>query len=182
MRVGYIRVSCEEQCPQLQKDALERAECERIFCDVASGSKAERPQLNLMLEILRAGDELVVWRLDRLGRSIRHLIEIVENLRERGVGFLSLTEGFDTTTKGGRLIFNIFASLADFERELIRERTRAGLASARARGRVGGRPEKLSDHQITTLQGMYLSNNHTIADIARTFNISRPTVYRYVNT
>ena len=182
MRIGYYRVSTPEQDPQLQIDALERAGCgKRVYGDTASGARDDRPQLNRVFDILRAGDELVVWRLDRLGRSLRHLINTIESLREQGVGFVSLTEGFDTSTNGGRLIFNIFASLADFERELIRERTRAGLESARARGRKGGRPEKLSNNQIKTLKRMYDSRNHSVSEIAKTFDISRPSVYRYLS-
>ena len=180
MRIGYCRISTPEQDLSLQVDALNAAGCKRIFQDVASGAKDDRPELNRLFDILRAGDELVVWRLDRLGRSLRHLINIVESLREQNVGFLSLTENFDTSTNGGRLIFNIFASLADFERELIRERTKAGLESARARGRKGGRPRKLNSNQVRTLKAMYDSRDHSLSEIARTFNISRPTVYKYL--
>src|ERR671932_1719819 len=142
MLIGYARVSTNEQNLDLQRDALERAGCDLIFDDHVSGIKARRPGLEQALSHLRAGDTLVVWRLDRLGRSLRHLIDTVTDLQERGIGFKSLTESIDTTTSGGRLVFNIFASLAEFEREIIRERTLAALQSARARGRKGGRPKK----------------------------------------
>ena len=141
MYVGYARVSTQDQTLDLQKDALKKIGCTKIFTDTASGAQAERKGLEEALEFLREGDTLVVWRLDRLGRSLKHLIETITNLNKRKIGFQSLTESIDTTTSNGRLIFNIFASLAEFERDLIRERTKAGLAAARARGRVGGRPK-----------------------------------------
>ena len=181
MNIGYTRVSTPEQEPQLQVDALKAAGCERIFSDVASGVKTERIELENAMDHLRTGDTLVVWRLDRLGRNLKHLIQTVEDLQEKEIGFISLTEGFDTTTNGGRLVFHIFGALADFERELIRERTMAGLAAARARGRKGGRREKLDDSQVRTLRSMYDSKNHSIAEIGRTFGVSRPTIYRYLN-
>jgi DNA invertase Pin-like site-specific DNA recombinase len=140
MLVGYARVSTVDQRLDLQQDALRDAGCERIFTDTASGAKAARPGLTAALETCRAGDILVVWKLDRLGRSLTHLVETVHALATRGIGFRSLQEQLDTTTSGGKLIFHIFASLAEFERDLIRERTNAGLAAARARGRKGGRP------------------------------------------
>lgn len=139
-RIGYARVSTPEQDMSLQIDALERAGCSRIFQDVASGAKAERKGLDEALAYLRPGDTLVVWKIDRLGRSLAHLVGVVEDLRSRGIGFRSLTDpGMDTTTASGALIFHIFGALAAFERELIRERTKAGLAVAAARGRRGGR-------------------------------------------
>src|ERR671926_1549809 len=142
MLIGYARVSTDDQNLNLQKDALHKVGCELIFDDMVSGTKARRPGLEQALSHLRSGDTLVVWRFDRLGRSLRHLIETVTDLQERGIGFKSLTESIDTTTSGGRLVFNIFASLAEFEREIIRERTQAGLKAARARGRKGSRPKK----------------------------------------
>lgn len=181
MKIGYTRVSTPEQEAQLQVDALNVASCERIYSDVASGAKQERPEFSRALENLRSGDTLVVWRLDRLGRNLKHLIQTVEDLQEKEVGFISLQEGFDTTTNGGRLVFHIFGALADFERELIRERTKAGLEAARARGRKGGRREKLDAGQVRTLKNMYNSKNHSIAEISRTFGVSRPTIYRYLN-
>ncbi len=142
--VGYARVSTADQNLDLQVDALDRAGCVRAFTDTASGSLAERPQLDAALDYLRRGDTLVVWRLDRLGRSLRHLVETVTALQERGVGFRSIQESIDTTTSGGRLVFHVFCALAEFERDLIRERTHAGLAAARARGRLGGRKPALT--------------------------------------
>ena len=143
MLVGYARVSTREQDLSLQIDALKQAGCGRIFRDKASGAKSERPGLSAALSYVREGDTLLVWRLDRLGRSLRHLIENVTALEERSIGFRSLQESIDTTTSGGRLVFHVFGALAEFERSLIRERTRAGLESARARGRKGGRPRAL---------------------------------------
>ena len=137
--VGYARVSTFEQILDLQRDALTAARCDRIFTDTMSGSRSDRPGLEQALDYLRAGDVLVVWRLDRLGRSLKYLIEVITKLNERGIGFKSLTEQIDTTTSGGKLIFHVFGALAEFERDIIRERTQAGLASARARGRMGGR-------------------------------------------
>ena len=136
MFIGYARVSTQEQTLALQQDALTKADCARVFTDTASGAKADRPGLEEALNFARAGDTLVVWKLDRLGRSLPHLLETVAGLQKRGVGFKSLTEQIDTTTSGGKLIFHIFASLAEFERDIISERTNAGLAAARARGRT----------------------------------------------
>src|SRR3954467_3250206 len=140
MRIGYARVSTLDQNLDLQEDALKAAGCEKIYTDKAGGTRAERPGLERALADLRAGDRLVVWKLDRLGRSLRHLIETVTALRDRGVGFQSVQEAIDTTTSGGKLIFHVFGALAEFERDIIRERTLAGLAAARARGREGGPP------------------------------------------
>ena len=140
MKIGYARVSTRDQKLDLQIDALKRAGCERIFQDVASGSKTARPALDELLGQLRAGDVLVIWKLDRMGRSLRHLVDLVGDLVARDIGLLSLNDPIDTTSAQGRLVFNLFASLAEFERELIRERTQAGLTAARARGRAGGRP------------------------------------------
>src|SRR5205807_3105608 len=137
---GYARVSTLDQNLDLQNDALEAEGCEKVYTDKTGGTKAERPGLERALADLQAGDRLVVWKLDRLGRLLRHLIETVTNLRDRGVGFQSVREAIDTTTSGGKLIFHVFGALAEFERDIIRERTLAGLAAARARGRKGGRP------------------------------------------
>jgi len=145
MDVGYARVSTGEQTLDLQRDALAAAGVGKVFTETASGTKADRPVLEAALAYLRPGDTLVVWRLDRLGRSLRHLIESVALLAERRIGFKSLTEQIDTTTSGGKLVFHVFGALAEFERDLIRERTHAGLAAARARGRTGGRPKALTD-------------------------------------
>jgi len=178
--VGYARVSTADQNLDLQSDALERAGCQRVFMDKASGSVAVRPQLTACLDYVRDGDTLVVWRLDRLGRSLPHLIETVRALADRGIGFKSVQEAIDTTTPGGRLVFHVFAALAEFERDLIRERTHAGLASARARGRVGGRPPALTPSKAKAAQALYEAGGTTVADIARVLGVSRATLYRHL--
>jgi DNA invertase Pin-like site-specific DNA recombinase len=180
MLVGYARVSTTEQNIELQIDALKKADCGQIFQDKASGSISQRPGLVSALDYVRKGDTLVVWRLDRLGRSLRHLIETIAQLDERGIGFRSLQESIDTTTSGGRLIFQIFGALAEFERNLIQERTRAGLNAARARGRVGGRPKILDENKISLMLQLYDEKKHTIKDICRALNISKPTLYTYL--
>jgi DNA invertase Pin-like site-specific DNA recombinase len=180
MLIGYARVSTQEQTLALQQDALTQAGCERIFTDAISGMQAERPGLAEALKFARPGDTVVVWRLDRLGRSLKHLIETITALNARGVGFKSLTEQIDTTTSGGKLIFHVFGALAEFERDLIRERTQAGLQAARSRGRVGGRPQSLTPEQQEMLQALYDDPNNPIEDIRRTFKISRSTLYRHV--
>lgn len=179
-RYGYARVSTVDQDPQLQLDALNRAGCARIFTDHASGKLDRRPALDELLATVLADDVVIVWRLDRLGRSLRHLIEVVTDLGERGVGFRSLTESIDTTTAGGRLVFHVFGAMAEFERELIRERTAAGLAAARARGRVGGRPTVMSPEKLEVARTMYNSRQHTLAAIAETIGVSRATLYRHL--
>lgn len=178
--IGYARVSTVEQNPQLQQDALQHAGCERIFVDQASGALDQRPELARALDHLRRGDTLVVWRLDRLGRSLRHLVDTVRALGERGVGLQSLSEALDTTTPGGQLVFHIFAALAEFEAGLIRERTRAGLAAARARGRNGGRPSVMTADKLSVAREMYGSRQHTVAQIAAVLGVSRATVYRHL--
>src|SRR5256714_10966313 len=173
MFIGYARVSTQDQTLDLQKCALEKIGCSKIFTDTASGAKAERPGLTEALAFLREGDTLVVWRLDRLGRTLKHLIEAVIGLSEKHIGFKSLTESIDTTTSNGRLIFNIFASLAEFERDLIRERTKAGLAAARARGRVGGRPKAQTlntPKKVALAQLLYDNKDNTIDEICKTLN------------
>lgn len=182
--VGYARVSSNGQELQLQLDALQKAGCAKkdICTDKVSGSRTARPGLDRCLEQLRQGDVLVVWRLDRLGRSMRHLIDLVKELRDRGVGFKSLSESVDTTTANGKLIFHIFTALAEFERDLIRERTRAGLAAARARGRKGGRkPIPSSDPRVQMAKKMHGDKSMPVVDICRTLRISRPTLYRYLS-
>jgi len=154
--------------------------CEKIFRDKVSGAKAERPGLQEALEFLRKGDSLVVWRLDRLGRSLKHLLETVNMLEEIGIGFRSLQESIDTTTSGGRLIFHIFGALAEFERNLIRERTIAGLKAARARGRVGGRPRKLDEKKTELAFRLYEEKKHTVSEICQMLAISKPTLYAYL--
>lgn len=180
MRIGYVRVSTSDQNPNLQQDALMKAGCDKVFEDVATGSLVTRPGLCEALEYCREGDILVVWRLDRLGRSLKHLIETVSGLANRNVGFQSLQEGMDTATSGGRLIFNIFGSLAEFEREIIRERTNAGLKAARARGRNGGRPRKLNDQKVLMARNLMANNEINIGEICRTMQISKSTLYRNV--
>ena len=181
MDIGYARVSTGEQTLDLQLDALKHAGCGKIYQETASGAKAERPVLDEVLGYLRKGDTLVVWRLDRLGRSLQHLIDVVAALAERGIGFKSLTEQIDTTTPGGKLIFHVFGALAEFERDLIRERTQAGLAAARARGRLGGRPKKLADvKQVELARTLYDGGQADIDTICVTLGISRATLYRYL--
>lgn len=178
--LGYARVSTADQDAQLQHDALTAAGCYRVFTDVTSGALDHRPQLEVVFDQLRPGDTLVVWRLDRLGRSLPHLIQTVRELHDREVGFRSLQENIDTTTSGGRLIFHVFGALAEFERDITRERTQAGLAAARARGRSGGRPSALTDDQITVARQMYDSGDYTVTAIARALGVSRATIYRHL--
>ncbi len=183
--VGYVRVSTQDQEIQLQVDALEKAGCAKnmIFIDKISGTKSERPGLEKCLASLTAGDTLLVWRLDRLGRSMPHLVQLIEDLGQKGIGFRSLCDGaIDTTTASGELIFNIFSSLAQFERRLIQERTRAGLEAARARGKKGGR-KKISFTEPKVLMAKNMHKNHgmSINDICKTLKISRASFYRYIN-
>jgi DNA invertase Pin-like site-specific DNA recombinase len=180
--LGYARVSTTDQHPQLQVDALTAAGCYRVFTETASGARTDRPTLEQLLDQLRPGDTLVVWKLDRLGRSLRHLVDTVTGLAERGVGFRSLQEAIDTTTPGGKLVFHVFAALAEFERDLIRERTAAGLAAARARGRRGGRPSVMTAHKARVAQEMYRSGQDTVSAIAQTLGISRASLYRHLDT
>jgi DNA invertase Pin-like site-specific DNA recombinase len=179
MLIGYARVSTHDQTLNLQKDALEKAGCMKIFTDTASGAKAERKGLYEALSYVRKGDTFVVWRLGRLGRSLPHLIATMTDLEEQGIGFKSLTENIDTTTSGGKLIFHIFGALAEFERNLIRERTQAGLTAARARGRKGGRPKVLTARQLGIARDLY-EKRHPIAEICRTLKISKATLYRSI--
>jgi DNA invertase Pin-like site-specific DNA recombinase len=176
--LGYARVSTTDQQPQLQVDALEHAGCYQVFTETASGARTDRPGLEQLRDQLRPGDTLVVWKLDRLGRSLRHLVDTVTGLADRGIGFRSLQEAIDTTTPGGELVFHIFAALAEFERDLIRERTAAGLAAARARGRHGGRPSVLTGHKLQMAQEMYRSREYSVAAIAKTLEASRASIYR----
>jgi DNA invertase Pin-like site-specific DNA recombinase len=184
MTIGYARVSTQEQTLDLQKDVLSKAGCGKIFEDTMSGAKAERPGLQEALSYLRQGDILMVWRLDRLGRSLKNLIEIMTDLNKRGVGFRSLTESIDTTTSAGNFFFQIFGALAEFERNLIRERTLAGLAAARARGRKGGRPRAkgLNDEKKVAMAcALHNDKSNSVKDICRTLNVSRATLYRYLS-
>src|SRR5215212_5969261 len=180
MQIGYARVSTNEQNLDSQRDALTKAGCEQIFTDQVSGTKARRPGLEQALSHLRSRDTLVVWRLDRLGRSLRHLIDTVNDLQERGIGFKSLQESIDTTTSSGKLVFHIFGALAEFEREIIKERTRAALEEARTRGRFGGPKHKLTSKQVEIVRQLYADKSHSLQEICDTFGISRTTLWRYV--
>lgn len=183
MLIGYARISTQDQTLNLQQDALEKIGCTKIFTDTISGAATERKGLDEAITFLREGDTLVVWRLDRLGRSLKHLIETISLLEQRNIGFQSITENIDTTTSGGKLIFHLFGALAEFERDLIRERTLAGLLAARARGRLGGRPKaKTLDtpKKVAMAQSLYDDKNNTINEICKTLNISRATLYRYI--
>lgn len=177
-RFGYARVSTLEQDEALQRDALVAAGCQRILVEKASGKLEQRPALEELLGQLRPGDSVTVWRLDRLGRSLRHLIDVVADLEARGVAFRSLTESIDTSTPAGKLIFHVFGALAEFERDLIRERTMAGLAAARARGRQGGRPTVWTPEKLATARSMYAGQQYDTATIARVLGVSRASVYR----
>ncbi len=182
MKIGYARVSTQEQNEALQLDALRGAGCEKLFSDTISGAKFERKGLDEALAFLRPGDTLVVWKLDRAGRSLKHLIEMLNTLQGRNIEFVSLTEQIDTTTPGGKLIFHLMGALAEFERDLIRERTKAGITAARARGRVGGRPKKLKTNgKIALARRMFADKSNSIQEICAILGISRATLYRYVD-
>lgn len=180
MIIGYARVSTRDQNLNLQKDALLSAHCEKIFTDEASGGKDDRPGLLQALDQLRPGDTLTVWKLDRLGRSLKHLVATVSQLQEQNVAFCSLRENINTSSPAGKLVFHVFASLAEFEKDLIHERTMAGLAAARARGRVGGRKPALTKAQIAQAKAMHADKNISIRDICSTLKISRTSLYRYL--
>jgi DNA invertase Pin-like site-specific DNA recombinase len=182
MQIGYARVSTADQTLHLQQGALTKADCSKIFTDTASGAKTERKGLDEALQYVRPGDTLVVWRLDRLGRSLPHLIATMTGLEERGIGFKSMTENIDTTTSGGKLIFHIFGALAEFERNLIQERTAAGLLAARARGRRGGRPKVLTGRRLSIAQDLYNNSQNKIPEILQTLKVSKATLYRSVKT
>jgi DNA invertase Pin-like site-specific DNA recombinase len=176
--LGYARISTPEQDPALQVDDLNAAGCYRVFIDTASGKLAERPELDRLLDQLRPGDTLAVWRLDRLGRSLGHLIELAAMLEARGVGFRSLREGIDTTTPGGRLVYHLFGALAEFEQALISERTQKGLEAARARGRNGGRRRVMTPDRLALARSMYDSRQYTMATIAKAVGASPASIYR----
>jgi len=181
MKVGYARVSTADQHLDMQNDALKKAGCDEFYEDIVSGAKAKRPGLDGLLDYVREGDVVVVWKLDRLGRSVQHLIELMQFLIDKKVGFQSIQENIDTTTSGGKLIFHMFSALAEFERDLIRERTQAGLKAARARGRLGGRPPLLDKRQIDRMIELYDEGKSTVEEIRKIFNISRPSFYNYLN-
>lgn len=180
MLIGYARVSTGEQHLDLQIDALTQGGCEQIFRDEMSGAKAERPGLREAWQMLRKGDTLVVWRLDRLGRSLKDLVLRMEELEQRGIGFQSLQESIDTASAAGKLQFHVFSALAEFERELIRERTMAGLRAARARGRLGGRPRAMTADKIKLAAKLMVDPELPIPEICSMLNVSRATLYRYV--
>ena len=181
MLVGYARVSSRDQNPDLQLDALKAAGCEKVFVEKASGASRDRPELLAALDYARKGDTLVVWKLDRLARSTRQLIETVEDLQTRGISFRCVTQcEIDTTTAGGRLVFTIFGAIAEFEREIIRERTRAGLEAAHARGRKGGRPKGLTDADLRVARTLLRDREITVADVARRLGVAPATLYRHI--
>lgn len=183
MKLGYARVSTKDQNFELQEDALLKAGCEKIYKEVVSGAKQDRPTLTSLIDNCREGDTIIIWKLDRLGRSLKHLVELVNILIKKKVGLISLNDPIDTTTSQGRLVFNMFSSLAEFERELIRERTQAGLSSARARGRVGGRPKGISHTAQATAcaaETLYLERKLGVQEIADRLNISKKTLYTYL--
>ena len=183
MKIGYARISTRDQSLNLQIDALEKAGCGKIYTDIASGAKSERPELTKMLENLRPGEVIVIWKLDRLGRSLKHLVGLVTELLEKGIGLQSLNDPVDTTTAQGRLIFNIFASLAEFEKDLISERTQAGLSAARARGRKGGRPKGLSEQSeviARAAESLYKEKQLTVKEITERLGIAKSTLYYYL--
>ena len=180
MLVGYARVSTQDQNPALQRDALNGAGCGKVFTEKASGALRERPQLKAALDYVRAGDTLVVWKLDRLARSIKQLIETVEEMGERKIGLRSLTEAIDTTTAGGKLVFHVFAALAEFERGVIRERTKAGLEAARERGKLGGRPPALKASDLAAAKAMLRDPEITVAEVAKRLGVVPSTLYRHL--
>jgi DNA invertase Pin-like site-specific DNA recombinase len=179
MLIGYARVSTQDQNVKLQRKALRDAGCKKIFDDQISGSRADRPGLTKALEMLREGDTLVVWKLDRLGRSVKHLVDLVGELREQGIQFQSLTDSIDTATPSGRFFFHVMASLAEMERELIVKRTRAGLEVARSMGRVGGRKRQMTDSKIESAKKL-LASGMPPRDVAKNLGVSVPTLYRWV--
>lgn len=182
MLIGYARVSTQDQTPALQLDALKAAGCERIFVEKASGAQRDRPELKAALDYVRenAGDVLVVWKLDRLARSLSQLIDTADQLEMRGIGFRSLTEAIDTTSAGGRLVFHVFGAMAEFERSIIRERTKAGLDAARARGRTGGRPPALSAKDVAAAKALLTDPDITVNEVARRLKVAPSTLYRHL--
>lgn len=183
MKIGYARVSTKEQLLSMQIDALKQAGCEQIYEEIASGAKTARPVLDEMMRNIRSNDTVVVWKLDRFGRNLAHLIQLTTQLMEKQVGLISLNDPIDTTTAQGRFIFGIFASLAEFERELILERTQAGLKSAKARGRQGGRPKGLSQSardKAAIAEALYKNGSISVKKIAEQLGISKTTLYFYL--
>jgi DNA invertase Pin-like site-specific DNA recombinase len=177
-RIGYARVSTDDQNLDMQRDALNRAGCSTIFEETASGKSVVRPELDQCCKLLQSGDTLVVWRLDRLGRNLPDLVRIVAELEQQGIGFESVTEKIETVSASGKLVFHVFAALAEFERNLIRERTQAGLSAARERGRLGGRKPKLNTQQINEIKTLMRTSKTPVSTIARRFKVSRTTIYK----
>jgi DNA invertase Pin-like site-specific DNA recombinase len=180
VRLGYARVSDASQSHDLQMDALRQAGCQHIYVETASGARADRPELRKLLDAVQPGSQVVCWRLDRMARSLRHLIEIAETLRQREVGLVSVTEGIDTTTPAGRFLFHVLGSLAEMEREIIVERTKAGLRAAAARGRRGGRPPSMNEAQVRAAKAMLRSGEMTAAEVAAQLGVSPSTLYRHL--
>ena len=180
MKVGYARVSTLDQNLDLQTDALKKEGCKEIFEDHASGAKADRDGLRKALEFMREGDTLVVWKLDRLGRSLKHLIDVINRLNDNKMYFKSVQESIDTASSGGKLIFHVFGALAEFERDMIRERTLAGIEAAKLRGKIGGRPKKMDKKKISLTRTMHNDPSNSIGDICEILNISKSTLYRYL--
>jgi DNA invertase Pin-like site-specific DNA recombinase len=180
MLVGYARVSTQDQDLSLQLDALQAAGCDKVYTEKASGVQRDRPQLQAALDYMRGKDTLVVWKLDRLARSLKQLIETVENLGGRGIGLRSLTESLDTTTSGGTLVFHLFAALAEFERSIIRERTRSGLQAARRRGRIGGRPPALKSQDLAEARALLRDPDITVEQVAKRLGVAPSTLYRHL--
>lgn len=178
--IGYARVSTRDQTVAAQLDALRKTECARIFQETASGANSDRPQLVAALDYMREGDTLVVWKFDRLARSLKQLIATVEELERRSIGFRSLTEAVDTTTPSGRLVFQLFGALAEFERNVMRERTRAGLDAARARGKMGGRPAKLKEEDLKAAKALLADPEINVSDVAQRLGVSSATLYRHI--
>jgi DNA invertase Pin-like site-specific DNA recombinase len=182
MLIGYARVSTQDQTPALQLDALKAAGCKRVFVEKASGAQRDRPELKGALDYARenTGDVIVVWKLDRLARSLSQLIETADLLEKRGIGLKSLTEAIDTTSAGGRLVFHVFGAMAEFERSIIRERTKAGLDAARARGRTGGRPPSLLAKDVAAAKAMLTDPEITMNEVARRLKVAPSTLYRHL--
>ncbi len=180
MKIGYARVSTNDQNPQSQIDELTRYGCDKIFVEHASGTKADRIELSKLIEYAREGDSIVVWKMDRLARSLKQLIQTIEDLEARNIGFVSITEAMDTTTPGGKLIFHVFGALAEFERGIITERTKAGLKAAKARGRLGGRPPAISPNDLNVAQAMLSDSTISFAEVARRMGVSSSTLYRHI--
>jgi hypothetical protein len=178
MNIGYCRVSTTDQTLDLQKDELQKAGCEKFFEEVASGAKEDRQKLRECIDFARKGDVIVCWKLDRIGRSLKHLIEVINELKDRGVGFRCLTQNLDTTTPSGMLVFHVFGAMAEFERSLIQERTAAGLSAARSRGRLGGRPKVDNSQRIKIATSLYNDGKVPVSEICKSLKVSRATFYR----